>query len=124
MINQKVIVGPSESMSKSKKNTIDPETMINQYGADAVRWFILSDSPPEKDIQWSDNGVSSSNKFLQKIWNLNNQILNRKEKKLNKSLEKEFEFKINNFINKIDKSIKILNLMYLLHIFMKYINFL
>ena len=62
----KVIVGPSESMSKSKKNTIDPETMINQYGADAVRWFILSDSPPEKDVQWSDTGVLSANKFLQR----------------------------------------------------------
>ena len=58
-------------MSKSKKNTIDPEKMINQYGADAVRWFILSDSPPEKDVQWSDTGVASANKFLQKIWNLN-----------------------------------------------------
>ena len=65
----KVEIGPPESMSKSKKNTIDPETMIAQYGADAVRWFILSDSPPEKDVQWSDTGVSSSNKFLQKIWN-------------------------------------------------------
>ena len=40
-------------MSKSKKNTIDPETMIENYGVDAVRWFILSDSPPEKDVQWS-----------------------------------------------------------------------
>ena len=58
-------------MSKSKKNTIDPETMINQYGADSVRWFILSDSPPEKDVQWSNTGVASANKFLQKIWNLN-----------------------------------------------------
>ena len=67
-------------MSKSKKNTIDPETMINQYGADAVRWFILSDSPPEKDVQWSDTGVSSSNKFLQKIWNLNHLIFKKKEK--------------------------------------------
>ena len=44
-------------MSKSKKNTIDPETMIKDYGADAVRWFILSDSPPEKDVQWSDSGL-------------------------------------------------------------------
>ena len=44
----KVTIGPPESMSKSKKNTVDPEVMINQYGADAVRWFILSDSPPEK----------------------------------------------------------------------------
>ena len=68
-------------MSKSKKNTIDPETMINQYGADAVRWFILSDSPPEKDVQWSDTGVSSANKFLQKIWNLNHLISIKKEKK-------------------------------------------
>ena len=73
-----IIVGPPESMSKSKKNTVDPETMIKQYGADAVRWFILSDSPPEKDVQWSDTGVSSANKFLQKIWNLNFTILNRK----------------------------------------------
>ena len=67
----KSYVGPAESMSKSKKNTVDPEEMINKYGADAVRWFILSDSPPEKDIQWSDTGVLASNKFLQKIWNLN-----------------------------------------------------
>ena len=52
--NEKVIVGPSESMSKSKKNTIDPENIISQYGADAVRFFILADSPPEKDIQWSE----------------------------------------------------------------------
>ena len=52
--NSKIFVGPSESMSKSKKNVIDPENMIKAYGADAVRWFILSDSPPEKDVQWSN----------------------------------------------------------------------
>ena len=79
--NSKVVVGPSESMSKSKKNTIDPETMIKQYGADAVRWFILSDSPPEKDVQWSDTGVLSSNKFLQKIWNINNVIIKELKKR-------------------------------------------
>ena len=56
----KVIVGPSESMSKSKKNVVDPESMIKSYGADAVRWFILSDSPPEKDIQWSNQGVNAA----------------------------------------------------------------
>ena len=44
-------------MSKSKRNTIDPENMINNYGADAVRFFILSDSPPEKDVQWSESGM-------------------------------------------------------------------
>ena len=66
-----ITLGPPESMSKSKKNTIDPEIMIEKFGADAVRWFILSDSPPEKDIQWTDAGVISANKFLQKIWNIN-----------------------------------------------------
>jgi len=101
----KVVIGPSESMSKSKKNTIDPETMINQYGADAVRWFILSDSPPEKDVQWSANGVAAANKFLQKIWDLNYQISSRNEKNLNKEKDRKFILGINNFVNKIDTSI-------------------
>ena len=100
-----VIVGPPESMSKSKKNTVDPEKIINQYGADAVRWFILSDSPPEKDVLWSDSGVSSANKFLQKIWNLNYIILNKVEGKTDINLEKEFSSIINDYIKKIDKSI-------------------
>ena len=100
-----IAVGPSESMSKSKKNTVDPEIMIKQYGADAVRWFILSDSPPEKDIQWSDNGVVSSHKFLQKIWNLNQLILNRKEDRFNNINEKKFEEKIDYYILKIDNAI-------------------
>ena len=104
--NSKVIVGPAESMSKSKKNTVDPETMINEYGADAVRWFILSDSPPEKDVQWSDKGVASASKFLQKIWNLNYVISKSNDKIANPNLEKEFISEINNFIFKIDDSIK------------------
>ena len=56
----KITVGPSESMSKSKKNTIDPENIILNYGADAARLFILSDSPPDKDVQWSEEGITSS----------------------------------------------------------------
>jgi len=76
---KKVIVGPSESMSKSKKNTIDPEEMINMFGADSIRWFMLSDSPPERDVQWSQEGVSAAYKFIQKLWKLNNEILNKKE---------------------------------------------
>ena len=71
---KKIKVGPSESMSKSKKNTIDPQNIINQYGADAVRFFILADSPPEKDVQWSVEGMVSSYKFIQKFWFLNEQI--------------------------------------------------
>ncbi len=102
----KVLVGPSESMSKSKKNTVDPEAMIDQYGADAVRWFILSDSPPEKDVQWSDTGVNSANKFLQKIFNLTHLILNKIDKKNNKEIDNKFNLEINSFVNKIDNSIK------------------
>ncbi len=101
----KILVGPSESMSKSKKNTIDPETMIKQYGADAVRWFILSDSPPEKDIQWSDSGVASSSKFLQKISNLNYTILQKKNIKSDNKDEQNFKNKIDLYIFKIDNSI-------------------
>ncbi len=101
-----VIVGSSESMSKSKKNTIDPEIMIKNYGADSVRWFILSDSPPEKDVQWSDAGVASSNKFLQKIWNLNQVVLNIKGKGVDQKITKIFENKIDLFVFKIDNAIK------------------
>ena len=82
----KVLVGPSESMSKSKKNVVDPESMIKSYGADAVRWFILSDSPPEKDIQWSNQGVNAAYKFLQKIYNLNNIVINNKNKKIHMTI--------------------------------------
>ena len=103
---KKVVVGPSESMSKSKKNTIDPEIMIKQYGADSVRWFILSDSPPEKDVQWSDLGVISSNKFLQRIWNLNVEIMKRKEKKINQDVENKFNLEIQSLSSKINSSIE------------------
>ena len=74
---ERVVVGPTESMSKSKKNTIDPESIIKAYGADAVRLFILSDSPPEKDVQWSDQGMLASFKFVQKLWILNSKILEK-----------------------------------------------
>ena len=100
-----VEIGPSESMSKSKKNTVDPETIIKQYGADAIRWFILSDSPPEKDIQWSDVGVISASKFLQKIWNLNQNVLNKKEIKHEEKEQINFETKIDSYVYKIDKAI-------------------
>ena len=96
-----VKVGPSESMSKSKKNTIDPEKMINEYGADAVRFFILSDSPPEKDIQWSDSGMSSAYKYIQKLWLQNEKIfLILKNKKVNSN--EEIDLFINQAINKIN----------------------
>ena len=73
--SKEVKIGPSESMSKSKKNTIDPEKIIENYGADSARLFILSDSPPEKDVQWSDEGIISSYKFIQKLWTLNENVM-------------------------------------------------
>ena len=75
--SEEVIVGPTESMSKSKKNTIDPENIIKNYGPDSVRLFILSDSPPEKDVQWSDQGMMASFKFIQKLWTLNSKVLEK-----------------------------------------------
>ena len=95
--SKKVIVGPSESMSKSKKNTIDPEKIIKLYGADAVRLFILSDSPPEKDVQWSDTGISASYKFLQKLWVLNEKVVSNKKK------FKSFDVELEKFTNQIIK---------------------
>jgi leucyl-tRNA synthetase len=66
--DQEVIKGPIESMSKSKKNVIDPESIINEYGADTARLFMLSDSPPERDINWSLAGINGAWKFTQKFW--------------------------------------------------------
>ena len=99
--SQEVKIGPSESMSKSKKNTIDPEKIIENYGADAVRLFILSDSPPEKDVQWSDEGVLSSYKFIQKLWNLNNTVLNEISKDHLNDTSQELPKYTNRFIKKM-----------------------
>ncbi|WP_420853371.1 leucine--tRNA ligase [Sphingomonas panacisoli] len=67
---QPITVGRTEKMSKSKKNTIDPEPIVDQYGADATRWFMLSDSPPERDLQWSESGIEGSWRFVQRLWRL------------------------------------------------------
>ena len=66
--NVKVIVGRTEKMSKSKKNVVDPEHIIGNYGADTARFFMLSDSPPNRDMEWTDAGIEGSWRFLSKIW--------------------------------------------------------
>ncbi|MDB5710838.1 MAG: leucine--tRNA ligase [Sphingomonas bacterium] len=65
-----VQVGRVEKMSKSKKNTVDPEPIVDQYGADATRWFMLSDSPPERDLPWSEAGIEGCWRFIQRLWRL------------------------------------------------------
>ena len=104
-----VKVGPSESMSKSKKNVIDPELIIKNYGADSVRLFILSDSPPEKDIQWSEQGMISSYKFIQKLWSLHNEIKTKisSENKVKKN--KEIDKFTNQIISKITMNLEKFN---------------
>ncbi len=100
-----VKVGPSESMSKSKKNTIDPQSIINQYGADAVRFFILADSPPEKDVQWSDEGMISSYKFIQKFWQLSEEIISITNNKLSEH-NNDLEIFTNQIIHKINQALE------------------
>ncbi|WP_314712719.1 leucine--tRNA ligase [Sphingobium yanoikuyae] len=65
-----VTVGRVEKMSKSKKNVVDPDDIIEQYGADAVRWFMLSDSPPERDLPWTEAGIEGSWRFVNRVWRL------------------------------------------------------
>ena len=96
-----ISVGPSESMSKSKKNTIDPENIIANYGADSARLFILSDSPPEKDVQWSEEGIVSSFKFIQKLWKLNEKIINEINKNHSKDKDEEITKYTNRYLKKV-----------------------
>ncbi|MDM7964887.1 leucine--tRNA ligase [Blastomonas fulva] len=68
------IAGRVEKMSKSKKNVVDPDAIVDQYGADAVRWFMLSDSPPERDLPWSESGIEGCWRFVQRLWRVFNSV--------------------------------------------------
>ncbi|HMM64694.1 MAG TPA: leucine--tRNA ligase [Mesorhizobium sp.] len=63
-------IGPLEKMSKSKKNTVSPEEITDGYGADTARWFMLSDSPPERDVEWTDDGAAGAHRFVQRVWRI------------------------------------------------------
>ena len=63
-----VKVGAIEKMSKSKKNTVDPDAIVATYGADVARWFVLSDSPPERDVEWTQSGAEGAARFVQRVW--------------------------------------------------------
>ena len=72
--NVPVDIGRVIKMSKSKKNVVDPDEIIEQYGADAVRWFMLSDSPPERDLPWTESGIEGSWRFVQRLWRIFGEI--------------------------------------------------
>jgi len=102
---KKIVLGPSESMSKSRKNIVDPEEMISVYGADSIRWFMLSDSPPERDVQWSLEGVSAAFKFIQKLWKMNNEILNKKDS-TSKSEDIELQIAVNKTVYNVTHNLE------------------
>jgi len=72
-----VEIGSIEKMSKSKKNTVDPDDIIGSYGADTARWFMLSDSPPERDVIWTEEGVQGAHRFVQRVWRLVSELADR-----------------------------------------------
>jgi leucyl-tRNA synthetase len=102
--NSRVFKGDSQAMSKSKKNIVDPDDIIKIYGSDSVRWFILSDSPPDRDIQWSDSGIQGAFKYIQKIWRLSEKIkIYKKEKEEN---DNNFLIKTNILVKEITECIE------------------
>ena len=100
---QKVITGKIEKMSKSKKNVVDPNDIISSYGADTARWFMLSDSPPERDLQWTENGIAASFKFINKLYDLVEKYKNHQSKN-GEALKYINELKI--IINEVSENIE------------------
>jgi len=84
---QKVTVGQSIKMSKSKKNVVDPDDIIDQYGADTARWFVMSDSPPERDVEWTASGAEAAWKHLQRVWRLTVEITQEQTTDTSKDVE-------------------------------------
>jgi leucyl-tRNA synthetase len=104
--NEEVVKGDSQAMSKSKKNIIDPDDIIKLYGSDAVRWFILSDSPPDRDIQWSDSGIQGAYKYIQKIWSTYEKIKiyeNKDKNEINNKLIKNTNILIKEITECVEK---------------------
>ncbi len=102
--NLLVSSGNIEKMSKSKKNVIDPSEIIELYGADTARWFMMSDSPPDRDLEWTETGVVASYKFINKLWDLVERAKLYKPN-LNK-IEKGVEEKFDKIVNEVSKNIE------------------
>ena len=119
---QEVRTGKIEKMSKSKKNVVDPNDIISSYGADTARWFMLSDSPPERDLQWTDTGIAASFKFINRLYELvekyknhqsnngeNSKDINRLKIIINEVAENIEAFQFNKSVAKIYEFVNILN---------------
>ncbi len=102
--NDQVETGKIEKMSKSKKNVVDPNDIIESYGADTARWFMLSDSPPERDLQWTDTGIIASNKFINKLWDMVAKFHEYKSK--NQDIDEIFRNKLKIIINNVATNIE------------------
>ena len=106
---EEVIAGRIEKMSKSKKNVVDPQQIIETYGADTARFFMLSDSPPNRDMEWSDSGIEGSWRFLNKLWNFVNSLeIENIDDKLPTNLSKshkELLAKLSTTVKEVTKSI-------------------
>jgi leucyl-tRNA synthetase len=102
--NLKILKGDSQAMSKSKKNIVNPDDIIKIYGSDSIRWFILSDSPPDRDIQWSDSGIQGAYKYIQKIWKISEKISNYK--KGNENFDQNFLITVDILIKEISECIE------------------
>ncbi len=119
---EEVTTGKIEKMSKSKKNVVDPNDIITSYGADTARWFMLSDSPPERDLQWTDTGIAASFKFINKLYDLvekykhyqsenveNAKDINELKNIINEVGENIETFQFNKSVAKIYEFVNILN---------------
>ena len=98
-----VVSGKIEKMSKSKKNVVDPNDIIDSYGADTARWFMLSDSPPERDLQWTETGIASSFKFINKLYETANKL---NDYKSNNSENIDVVDSLKNIINEVSENIE------------------
>ena len=102
LLCQGMVLKDGTKMSKSKGNTVNPQELIELYGADTVRLFSMFASPPEQSLEWSNDGVKGSFKFLNKVWNITNQIIDQQvDQSIDEVDLKSLEIKLNQTIKKV-----------------------